>query len=73
MKKNVTGKIKHSDLETGSWLLVDQKNVSWRLTNIPEKLKKENLYVKLLIEEIDDEVSIFMQGTPAKIIDHTIL
>ena len=68
--KLILGYLNFIDLETGFWLL-NENEVKYRIINLPDSLKKENLRIAALVE--DNEMSIFMSGRPVKIIDYKIV
>ncbi len=69
--KKITGKVTHVSLATGFWGVVDQQGNEWRPVNMPEQLKKEGKQVTLTVQKVD-EMSIFMWGTPVRILSfHT--
>jgi hypothetical protein len=63
----IKGTVKHIALGTGFWGIVDENGNEWRPVNMPEQLKKAGKSVHLSIKEVDD-MSIFMWGTPVKIV-----
>ncbi|MBI5916270.1 MAG: hypothetical protein HY842_12915 [Bacteroidetes bacterium] len=64
----IKGTVKHINLGTGFWGIIDEKGGEWRPVNMPEQLKKEGKKVSLTIREADGEMSIFMWGTPVDIV-----
>ncbi len=73
MKKHkITGKVVFENISTGVWGIIDSEGKEWRPVNMPEQLKHEGQQVSVVVKEVDD-MSIFMWGTPVKIISfHTI-
>ncbi len=73
MKKHqITGKIVFESIGPGLWGIVDAAGGQWRPVNMPEQLKHVGQQVSLVAKEVDD-TSLFMWGTPVKIISfHTI-
>ncbi|MFN8258483.1 MAG: hypothetical protein U0W24_22535 [Bacteroidales bacterium] len=71
-QKLVVGYLHFIDLETGFWQLKD-KEQDYRITGIPVDLQKENLRIAALLEIYDEEISVFMSGKPAKILDYKII
>ena len=68
MKKlTITGKVRYQNLGTGFWGIIDNKGGEWRPVNMPEQLKYEGKEVTVEARIVDEEVSIFMWGTPVKI------
>ncbi len=75
MKNNqlsITGKVNFVDIETGYWALVHTEG-KYRIENMPEDLKIENLRINATIELIDNEMSVFMSGIPVKLINYKII
>lgn len=63
----ITGTVTFQQLATGFWGIIDDKGREWRPVNMPEQLKQEGRKVTVSIREVDEEMSIFMWGTPVKI------
>jgi hypothetical protein len=68
----VVGKIQYIDIETGYWSLNDGEN-KYRINNMPEELKKEGLKIAAMIKKNLEEMSVFMSGISANLIDYKIL
>lgn len=68
----IKGKMQYIDLETGYWAIVSSTE-QYRLTNVPDELKKNGLLIEADIEIIDNEMSVFMSGTAIKLINYKIL
>ncbi len=71
-KQTIEGTIKFYDLEGGFWGITDKKGGQWLPVNTPEQLKVDNHQVKVTVKEVDVE-SVFMWGTPVKIISFETL
>ena len=69
----IIGKTKFQNIETGYWSIVDKDNTIWRITNFPNELKKNNINVKIELRKIEQEISIFMQGITAEILNFDII
>jgi hypothetical protein len=67
-KQKVTGKVVFQNLETGFWGILDEDGNQWRPVQMPEQLKHEGKRVTVTIKEVDEEASMFMWGTPVKIL-----
>lgn len=67
-KQQVTGKVVYQKLETGFWGIVDDKGNQWRPVDMPDQLKQEGKRVTVTIREVDEVASLFMWGTPVKIL-----
>ncbi len=68
MEKTVHGKIVYQDLETGFWGIVDKDGNQYRPINMPEQLKSTGASVRVRIREVEEEMSLFMWGTPVEIV-----
>lgn len=69
--KTITGTINYQDIETGYWALKDETtNTNYRITNILDELKEENLRIRATVQELNSEFSIFMSGKAIKIIEY---
>ena len=67
-RKKIKGKVVYQNLESGFWGIVDGEGNQWRPIEMPEQLKVEGKEVSLLIQEADEAASLFMWGTPVKIL-----
>lgn len=70
--KLIVGYIKFIDLETGYWELVED-NEKYRISNVADALKHENLRIAAIAEVLENEMSIFMSGNSIKIIEYKII
>ena len=68
MTHNINGKVTYIQLGTGFWAIIGNDGKEWRPVNMPEQLKVEGKEVNVKAKEIEEEMSIFMWGTPVKII-----
>ena len=64
----IKGKVLFNDLGIGAWGIQEASGEIYRIVNMPVQLKVVDAHVQCLIETIDEEASIHMWGTPAKII-----
>ena len=72
-KQTIKGKVVYQDLGTGFWGIIDRKGNEWRPVNMPEQLKNEGREVEVIVRDVEEEASIFMWGTPVRIISfHTL-
>ena len=67
-KQKITGKVVFQNLETGFWGIVDEDGNHWRPVQMPEQLKEDGKQVTVTLKEVDEEASMFMWGTPVKIL-----
>lgn len=69
----IKGTVVFEHLETGFWGIVDEKGQQWRPVNMPNQLKVEGAKVDIRAIEAEEQMSIFMWGTPVRIVSfHTI-
>ncbi len=73
MSKRVLGKVIYHDFSGGFWGIVSDKGIEYRPLNFPIQLKKEGVRVNIVVEDMNDEISMFMWGQPVKIISFSIL
>ncbi len=70
--KLIVGYIQFVDLETGFWEIIENED-KYRISNMPDALKHENLRIAAMVEIIENEMSIFMSGKSIKIIEYKII
>lgn len=66
--KTIHGKVVYQELATGFWGIIDSEGNEWRPVNMPEQLKKKGKAVTVSIREVEEGASIFMWGTPVRIL-----
>lgn len=66
--KNITGRVTFQNLGTGFWGIIDDNGNEWRPINMPAQLKLEGKKVRISFKEIEEDMSIFMWGTPVEIV-----
>lgn len=64
----ITGHVQHIDLGTGFWAIISLDGEKYRPVHIPDQLKTEGKLITCTIKPVDEEISIFMWGTPVKIL-----
>lgn len=67
-KLRIQGKVVYQNLESGFWSIIGNDGKQWRPVNMPEQLKYDGKAVKVVAKEVDEDFSIFMWGTPIKVI-----
>ena len=72
-KIKVKGKVVYQNLGTGFWGVEDQSGKQWRPVNMPEQIKYQGKEVELVVREVEEGMSIFMWGTPVKVISFSTL
>jgi hypothetical protein len=70
--KLIVGTIHYKEIETGYWSINDGER-TYRIVDIPEKLKHNDLKIATMSEILDDEISIFATTLNIKIIEYKIL
>ena len=74
MKKiSITGKVVYQNLGTGFWGIEDKAGNQWRPVNMPEQLKYEGKEVTVIAKEIEEDMSIFMWGTPVTVVSFSTM
>lgn len=64
----IKGKVVYQDLGTGFWGIEDDKGGQWRPVRMPEQLKYAGKEVEVTARRVQEDVSIFMWGTPIEIV-----
>ena len=64
----IKGTVVYQNLGPGFWGIVDQGGKQWRPVEMPKALQNEGKQVVAKVEKMPDGVSIFMWGTPVRII-----
>lgn len=72
-KHKISGKVVFLPLSGGCWGIVDQQGREWRPVNMPDQIKLEGRHVEVVVKEVEEDVSIFMWGTPVKIVSYHTL
>ena len=71
-KLKITGKAHYQNLGTGFWGIIGDNGKQYLPVNMPEQLKVKGAHVELSVED-SDQGSIFMWGSPVKILSfHTL-
>lgn len=65
----IQGKVQFQDLGTGFWAIIGDDGKQWRVLNMPEHLKENGKKVSLTAEKVNESASIFMWGTPIRILN----
>ena len=68
----ISGKVVFQDLESGFWSIIGPDGEKFLPVNMPNQLKKNGCRVTITYEQ-SQAISIFMWGTPIKVISfHTL-
>ncbi len=67
-RRKISGRIAYYDIGPGFWGITDDKGNQWRPVNTPNQLKTDGARVVCTVEEIADDMSIFMWGNAVQII-----
>lgn len=69
---HIVGKVVYMDLGPGFWGIVDDRGGEWRPVHVPDQLKLRGKAVRLTAEKVSEDASVFMWGTPVRIVSfHT--
>ena len=63
----ITGKVVFQNISTGIWGIIDKEGNQWEVMNMPKSMQVEGKEVSVNATE-EDSFSIFMWGTPVKLI-----
>ena len=66
--KTIKGTVVYKNIGPGCWGIVDDNGGEWRPVNMPSQLRKEGRVAIVRASVIDEGFSIFMWGTPVKIV-----
>jgi hypothetical protein len=64
----IEGTVKFSAVELGCWFVLATDDTRYEPINLPEELKQDGLFVKLIVRPRDDAVSICMVGRLVEIV-----
>lgn len=70
MKKQamkIKGKAVYQNLGPGFWGIIGDDGSEWRPVHMPEQLKHEGKAIEVTALPVEEEVSIFMWGSPIRI------
>jgi len=67
-KQTITGKVVYQDIEMGFWGIEDEQGNQWRPVKMPKALQTDGQHITAEIEEIEEDMSLFMWGTPVKVL-----
>ncbi|MEN0005771.1 MAG: hypothetical protein AAF798_16605 [Bacteroidota bacterium] len=67
-KIRIQGKVSYQKLSGGFWGIIGNDGQEYRPVRFPEQLKYEGKSVKIVAKEVEEDMSIFMWGTPIKIV-----
>ena len=65
---SITGTVQKVAIGTGFWGIIDQNGNDYRPVNMPAQLKYPGKTITIIAEKAAETASIFMWGTPIKII-----
>jgi len=72
-QKKITGKVSYQKIGPGFWGIIGNNGKEWRPVNMPEQLKYEGKRVSVVVKEMEEDVSVFMWGTPVRIVSFSTL
>lgn len=64
----IKGKVEYVNIGPGCWGIVDQEGNKWRVLNMPESLQQPGKEIQVKAKALKEEVSLFMWGTPVKLV-----
>ncbi|HHB78721.1 MAG TPA: hypothetical protein ENK85_05775 [Saprospiraceae bacterium] len=70
-KFTITGTVEKVAIGVGFWGIVDQNGNNYRPINMPAQLKYPGKTITVVAQKVEEGASIFMWGTPIKIISFT--
>jgi hypothetical protein len=69
----IVGTVRYQDINGGFWGIIADDAYPWRPENMPQDLEKEGLRIRVWAVESEDDMSIFMWGTPIIIEEYETL
>jgi len=63
----ISGKVHYIDLGTGFWAIISAEGEKYRPIHMPDQLKTEGKQISCTIKPVEEEMSLFMWGTPVKV------
>lgn len=67
-KKRVTATVTYIPQSGGFWGLIGENGEEWRPVSMPEQLKYNGKKVDVVLDDADDDFSIYMWGTPVVVV-----
>ena len=73
MSKSISGTVVYQNLGTGMWGIEGDDGQQYRPINMPEQIKYEGAKVRVIIKKVEEAASVFMWGTPVRVVSfHTL-
>ncbi|MCI5083714.1 MAG: hypothetical protein MRY78_18595 [Saprospiraceae bacterium] len=72
-KLKIKGKVSFQNLGTGFYGIIDENGKEWRPVSMPNQIKYDGKAVEIIAKEVEEEMSIFMWGTPIQIISFSTM
>jgi hypothetical protein len=66
--KTISGIIVYKNIGTGFWGIEELSGKQWLPINLPKNLKQEGKRVTLRVQKLNEDMNMFMWGTPVKIL-----
>lgn len=63
----ITGTVEYIDLGTGFWAIITPDGEKYRPIHMPDQLKTKGRQVSCRVVPAEEDLSIFMWGTPVRI------
>jgi len=67
-RKDITGTVSYHDIGSGFWGITDDQGNDWRPVHMPDQLKLAGVRVRCTVEEVAEDVSIYMWGKAVKVV-----
>lgn len=68
-RRQVTGTVKHIDLEGGFYGIVTDDARKLDPVNLPDVFKQDGVRVKVRVDTLEGQASVHMWGTPVRIVE----
>jgi hypothetical protein len=69
---SVKGTVSYQDIGPGFWAIIDENGRKWRPVKMPQALRKAGTSGTFEIQEVVEEMSVFMWGSPVKVISYEV-
>lgn len=63
----IKGEVQYINLSTGFWAIISDTGEKYRPVNMPDQLKIEGKHIMCKAKPVEEEISMFMWGTPVRI------
>ena len=73
MNHKIKGTVSFMNIGLGFWGITGDDGRQWRPVKLSKRLQKEGLRATFELREVEEEVSIFMWGTPVKVVKSELI